>query len=226
MQAVFLPCLPDALQPLAARTQLSLCIDAPSLNRWLEPEQLRAVLGLYAHQWPQADSRAVASQWHQELSALVLPPLLLARLLSGSTTSVDPQQLGIKMDEHGTPLGLYLPEQADALHEDASGVRLLEEMYELLLLPLISRFAAHTGLAPRLLWGNVALCIDWVLDVAQACQPNRALGEALAWLREPCGARCSPLRSALRRNDTGVTRRVCCLRERLPLQRCAVCPLA
>lgn len=219
-------CLPVALQPFASRTRISPHGHAPSLNGWLEPSRLGAVLGLYARQWPQADQRAVASQWHQELSALLLPPLLLGRLLNGSITSLDPQWLCMQVDERGAPVQLYMPEPQQGRQDDVSGVGLLEELYERLLSPLIKRFAAQTGLAPRLLWGNVALCIDWLLDVAQACQPNRALAEALAWFRQPGGTACSPLRNALRRDGCGVTRRVCCLRERLPLQRCAVCPLA
>ncbi|MGG5292294.1 siderophore-iron reductase FhuF [Pseudomonas shirazensis] len=219
--------LPADLQPLAARWRQLPHSDAPSLSRWLEPELLGAALARYARTWPQADPRAVASHWHQASCALLLPPLLLGGLLEPEPPSLDPARLRMTVDAQGAPAELHLPLPPGAVPGERNGARLLDLLQEQLLHPLVSRFAAHTGLAPRLLWGNVALCIDWVLDMAQGWLPDRALGEARAHFRDTrrqdaCGA----LRAALRRDAAGVTRRVCCLRERLPLQRCVVCPLA
>lgn len=219
--------LPRPLQPLGARSRVLPRSDAPTLSHWLEPEILDGVLGRYARNWPQADRRAVASQWHQESSALILPPLLLARLLDGRAVSLDPRQLRMTVDEQGAPSELHLPDEGGAQEEKGNGARQLEELYELLLEPFVIRFAARTGVAPRLLWGNAALCIDWVLEVSWTCQPTRLLREArLHFLDLHASDTCRPLRRALRRNVSGVTRRVCCLRERLPMPRCAVCPLA
>lgn len=219
--------LPVALQPLSARAQVLPGSDAPVLARWLEPEMLRGALGRYAGQWPSADARAIASQWHQEISALILPPLLLARLVCGRSASLDLQQLRMVVDEHGTPLQLHVPQDGASQGHEVNGAGQLEEIVEQLLQPFVNRFAAQTGLAPRLLWGNVALCVDWVLDTAQACHPTRIVQEARAHFRATgLTDVCRPLRNALRREAGGVIRRVCCLRERLPLACCAVCPQA
>lgn len=219
--------LPPALQPLASRTRVEPGSGAPLLSRWLEPGLLREALGRYARNWPEADPRAVASQWHQESSALILPPLLLARLLYAEPVSLELGQLRMTVDAQGAPGELHLPLSGRTPAGEGNGARLLDALQAQLLEPFVSRFAAHTGLAPRVLWGNVALCIDWVLEVAQGVVPTRALGEARAHLRDGRqGGGCHALRSALRRDANGITRRVCCLRERLAFDRCAVCPLA
>lgn len=219
--------LPAQMQPLAARWRRLAHSDAPSLSGWLEPELLGGALARYARNWPQADPRAVASQWHQEGCALVLPPLLLGGLFDVDPPTLDPARLRMTIDAQGAPTELHLPLDTEEAPAERSGARLLDRLHEQLLHPLVGRFAAHTGLAPRLLWGNVALCIDWVLEMAQANLPDRALGEARAHVRD-CRQQdaCTAMRAALRRDAGGVTRRVCCLRERLPLQRCGVCPLA
>lgn len=219
--------LPDPLQLLGGRSKVLPRSDAPALSRWLEPELLDGALGRYARNWPRADRRAVASQWHQDCSALVLPPLLLAHLLNGRAVSLDPHRLRMSVDKQGAPLELHLPDAGSAQDERGSGARQLEELCELLLEPFVIRFAASTGLAPRLLWGNAALCIDWVLAVAETRKPTRLLREARLHLLDVQAVdSCRPLRRALHRNASGVARRVCCLRQRLPMPRCAVCPLA
>jgi ferric iron reductase protein FhuF len=220
--------LPPQLQPLAARLRVEPASEAPVLSRWLQPDMLAQVLGRYARNWPEADPRAVASQWHQEISALILPPLLLACLLYGEPLSLDPRQLRMTVNEQGAPGELHVPAPGQAPLAGANGAHQLDALNEQLLQPFVSRFAAHTGLAPRLLWGNVALCIDWVMEVAQRFVPTRALGEARAHFRDSRqDDGCQPLRKALRWDAAGVLkRRVCCLRERLAFERCAVCPLA
>ena len=220
--------LPPDLQPLAARMRVVPGSEAPALSRWLQPDMLAPVLARYARHWPQADPRAVASQWHQQLCALILPPLLLARLLYAEPVSLDPQQLRICVSEQGEPDELHFPASGPALLNEGNGARQLDAFDEQLLQPFVNRFAAHTGLSPRLLWGNVALCIDWVMEVAQGCVPTRALGEARAhFCSSHQGQGSQALRSALRRDAAGaVKRRVCCLRERLGFERCAACPLA
>lgn len=220
--------LPPDLQPLAARMRIAPQSEAPALSHWLQPDMLGPVLARYAQHWPQADPRAVASQWHQQISALILPPLLLARLLYAEPVSLDPRQLRMSVNEQGVPDELHVPPSGPAPLNEGNGARQLDALDEQLLQPFVNRFAAHTGLSPRLLWGNVALCIDWVLEVAQGCVPTRALGEARAhFCASLQGPGSQALRSALRRDAAGaVKRRVCCLRERLAFERCAVCPLA
>ncbi|MDD2058567.1 siderophore-iron reductase FhuF [Pseudomonas sp. GD03860] len=219
--------LPPALQPLATRMRIEPGSGAPLLSRWLDADLLAEALGRYARNWPQADPRAVASQWHQQSSALILPPLLLARLLYAEPLSLELGQLRMTVDAQGAPGELHVPPSSQARAGEGDGAQLLEALQVQLLEPFISRFARHTGLAPRLLWGNVALCIDWVLEVAQGFLPTRALGEARAHFRDGRqGGGCHALRGALRRDAAGVSRRVCCLRERLAFERCAVCPLA
>lgn len=219
--------LPPLLQPLALRMRVEPDSGAPLLSCWLEPALLGEALGRYARNWPQADPRAVASQWHQESSALILPPLLLARLLYAEPVSLELGQLRMTVDEQGAPGELHVPAPGVVPAGEGSGSGLLEALQVQLLAPFVSRFAAHTGLAPRVLWGNVALCVDWVLEVAQNVVPTRALGEARAHFRDGRqGGGGHALCSALRRDASGITRRVCCLRERLGFDRCAVCPLA
>ena len=220
--------LPPDLQPLAARMRVAPESEAPALSSWLQPDMLAPVLARYAQHWPQADPRAVASQWHQQVSALILPPLLLARLLYAEPVSLDPGQLRMRVNQQGEPDELHVPVSGQTPLSEGNGARQLDTLDEQLLQPFVNRFAAHTGLSPRLLWGNVALCIDWVLEVTQGCVPTRALGEARAhFCANHQGPGSQALRSALRRDAAGaVKRRVCCLRERLAFERCAVCPLA
>lgn len=220
--------LPPDLQPLALRMRVEPASEAPLLSRWLQADMLAQALERYARHWPEADPRAVASQWHQESTALILPPLLLARLLYAEPVSLDPGQLRMTVNEQGAPGELHVPASGQTPLTEGNGARQLDALNEQLLQPFVSRFAAHTGLAPRLLWGNVALCIDWVMEVAQRFMPTRALGEARAhFLDNRQGDGCPALRRALRRDAAGaLKRRVCCLRERLAFERCAVCPVA
>ncbi|MCY1402595.1 Ferric iron reductase protein FhuF [compost metagenome] len=219
--------LPAELRPMGERLHVRPDSPAPSLAQWLQPRRLGALMRRYtAAAWPDGDRYAVASMWHQECFVTLLPPLLLDRLLLDRALPADLHALRMTVQRDGTPAEFHFCGEGRALPAQEDGTQRLDGLFEQLLLPFVSRYAELIGLAPRLLWGNAALCLDWALELAAGGRSSRSVGEARAYLADSRGL-CRPLQAALKRNSAGVaqTRKVCCLRDRLELPRCAVCPL-
>ena len=133
----------------------------------------------------------------------------------------------LELDDAGRPARLLVPaETPDCRSGCASGLAGLVEGH---LRPFVDMCHARCGIAPRVLWGNAAVILDYVAgELGCAGEPTcPAAATRLGWRGDlACGR--NPLAQALCADASGCRRRrVCCLRHRLPgVPSCgALCPL-
>ncbi|TGD98347.1 siderophore-iron reductase FhuF [Methylobacterium nonmethylotrophicum] len=155
------------------------------------------------------DRRALVSYWSQFYLAPLATPVMtaLVRLrrplpLAFATTSLE-------LDAAGRPARFLVPQEIE--HEDRpAGLAGLVEDH---LRPFVELCREQCGIAPRVIWGNAAVILDYV--ARQLGEPETLacpeVAACLGWCGGPPCAR-SPLAQAL----CGARRRTCCLRQRLP----------
>lgn len=176
------------------------------------------------------DRRVLVSYWSQFYLAALATPALTALMRLGRPLPLAFDALRLELDATGRPVRFLIPE-AEIGHDPAPGLAGLVEAH---LRPFVELCHARCGIAPRILWGNAAVILDYVArELAGA--PGGGAGEAcddvaacLGWRAGPACAR-SPLSQALCPEAAGCRRRrVCCLRHRLPgVPSCgALCPVA
>ncbi|MQT15085.1 siderophore-iron reductase FhuF [Segnochrobactrum spirostomi] len=193
-----------------------------------DPVVLDERLAHFGAAFPGADRRAVASFWSQYYFAVLTIPLGLSMVVLGrmpdpalETTDLvwDPSGGGPSAirfrDERGTP--------------ERPVTDLFETMIEAHLAPMIAAIAAHAGLAPKLLWSNVAGYFEWIVQEMHRRRSEltlaargAAIDEAVAFFDcavLPSGTR-NPLLKPVRYVEEGGEivrrRRICCLRHMLP----------
>ncbi|MGH1573546.1 siderophore-iron reductase FhuF [Methylobacterium sp. P31] len=129
----------------------------------------------------------------------------------------------------GRPLRFLIPEEETG-SDPAPGLAGLIEAH---LRPFVDLCHARFGIAPRILWGNAAVILDYVARELRGAPEAGAGSDCddvaayLGWRGAPACVR-SPLAQALCPGASGCRRRrrVCCLRHRLPgIPSCgALCP--
>lgn len=225
--------------PLGERLQCSPArpADAVLLNELLRsPTLLPELLQRHAHHLGVTgpDQRAAASAWSLGYLWALLPPVIAAASLLQHRFEVGAAQLAVQFDDHGEVVAFHVPDEGRPMPGSTTRERyrlLLEDHVE----PLFEVLHARTGLAPKILWSNLARYTEAVLDHAMqradavaALQEDRAaLLERPAW---PDG-KPNPLHGRARRvvvlNGQPVALyRHCCLYYRLPAAGyCSACPL-
>lgn len=202
-----------------------------------------AAIAAFGEPFGAADRRAVVSYWTQfYLAALVIPALTgLAHF--GRALPLGLDEIDFELDEAGC-LARFLVPEAPRIREGSSqnGLATLVEGH---LRPFVELCHTHSGLARRVLWGNVAVIVDRTAEelaaVGAAAPALIETATLLGWrarrdasgtegasVRQGAGPMpdCaaiahgsrSPLADTLRAvgPDGGRCRRVCCLRYRLP----------
>ena len=176
------------------------------------------------------DRRILVSYWSQFYFAALATPALTALVRLGRPLPLAFDAVSLELDAAGRPARFLLPaEAAGCAACPAPGLTGLVEAH---LRPFVELCHARCGIAPRILWGNAAVILDYVArelgGEAPACDDVAA---CLGWRAGPSCARSpldSPLAQALCPGASGCRRRrVCCLRHRLPgVPSCgALCPV-
>ncbi|MHB2207940.1 siderophore-iron reductase FhuF [Methylobacterium sp. CM6257] len=177
------------------------------------------------------DRRVVVSYWSQFYLAALATPALTALMRLGRPLPLAFDALRLELDATGRPVRFLIPE-AETGSDPAPGLAGLIEAH---LHPFVELCHARCGIAPRILWGNAAVILDYVArelgGTSGACEAGAGTGcddvaACLGWRGGPACAR-SPLAQALCPGASGCRRRrVCCLRHRLPgIPSCgALCP--
>lgn len=174
-----------------------------------------------------ADPRVRVSYWSQFYLAALATPALTALVRLGRPLPLAFDAVSLELDAAGRPCRFRLPADGSACAAcPAPGLTGLVEAH---LRPFVELCHARCGIAPRVLWGNAAVILDYVArelgDGETAACDDVATG--LGWRAGPACAR-SPLSQALCPGASGCRRRrVCCLRHRLPgVPSCgALCPV-
>ncbi len=178
------------------------------------------------------DRRALVSYWSQFYLAALATPALTALVRLGRPLPLGFERTSLELDAAGRPARLLVdPEPAGPGCGRActAGARPgLAGLVEDHLRPFVELCCAQCGLAPRVIWGNAAVILDYVAgELGDGDAP--ACSEVAACLGRPGGSACArtPLAQALCPGTAGCRRRTCCLRSRLPgIPSCgALCPL-
>ncbi|ACB23303.1 MULTISPECIES: siderophore-iron reductase FhuF [Methylobacterium] len=196
-----------------------------------------------------ADPRVRVSYWSQFYLAALATPALTALVRLGRPLPLAFDAVSLELDAAGRPCRFRLP--ADGSGCAACPAPGLTGLVEAHLRPFVELCHARCGIAPRVLWGNAAVILDYVARelggapggplgggegngaaCASACTDAcDDVAACLGWRAGPGCARSpleSPLAQALCPGASGCRRRrVCCLRHRLPgVPSCgALCPV-
>ncbi|WP_267426387.1 siderophore-iron reductase FhuF [Methylobacterium sp. GC_Met_2] len=172
------------------------------------------------------DRRVLVSYWSQFYLAALATPALTALVRLGRPLPLAFEALSLERDAAGRPCRFRLPAEGYGSCA-APGLAGLVEAH---LRPFVELCHERCGIAPRILWGNAAVILDYVArelaDGAEAACDDVAA--CLGWRAGPACSK-SPLAQALCPGASGCRRRrVCCLRHRLPgVPSCgALCPVA
>ena len=191
-----------------------------------------------------ADPRVRVSYWSQYYLAALATPALTALVRLGRPLPLAFDALSLELDAAGRPCRFRLP--ADGAARAACPPPGLTGLVEAHLRPFVELCHARCGIAPRVLWGNAAVILDYVARELGG-PPGDPLGDGggtgaaparggacaaacddvaacLGWRAGPACARSpldspldNPLAQALCPGASGCRRRrVCCLRHRLP----------
>jgi ferric iron reductase protein FhuF len=183
-----------------------------------------------------ADPRIRVSYWSQFYLASLATPALTALVRLGRPLPLAFDAVSLELDAAGRPCRFRLPADGSACAAcPAPGLTGLVEAH---LRPFVDLCHARCGIAPRILWGNAAVILDYVArELEGSCGGREGTAPAcddvaacLGW-RAGSGCARSPLKSPLAQSlcpgASGCRRRrVCCLRHRLPgVPSCgALCP--
>jgi len=181
------------------------------------------------------DRRALVSYWSQFYLAALATPALTALVRLGRPLPLAFERTSLELDAAGRPARLLVDPDHPATGCGGSCLDVtqvpqpgLAGLVEDHLRPFVELCCAQCGLAPRVIWGNAAVILDYVAGELGASDAP-ACAEVAACLGRCAGPACArtPLAQALCAGAAGCRRRTCCLRSRLPgIPSCgALCPL-
>lgn len=165
------------------------------------------------------DRRALVSYWSQFYLAPLATPAMTALVRLGRPLPLTFATTRLELDGAGRPARFLV--QPGAPEGGSPGLAGLIEDH---LRPFVELCRAQCGIAPRVIWGNAAVILDYVArelgEPETLARPEVAT--CLGWCGGPACA-LSPLARAL----CDRRRRTCCLRQRLPgVPSCGeLCPL-
>ncbi|MCW1409006.1 siderophore-iron reductase FhuF [Rhizobium sp. 1AS11] len=179
------------------------------------------IIGRYAQKFPGSDRRAIVSMWTLYYFSMLTIAPSVHMFVNRIALPMEVDQLSLVCNEQtGEPEAFVMSGRPEATSDPAG------ELHRLMLghaEPVIAAIAANAGVAPKLLWNNVAAYLSWILkEIAHRHEPVLVEG-GLALLEEaqwPGGGR-NPMFGMIRiaRQQCGlefVRRKVCCLRYNLP----------
>ncbi len=205
--------VPPSLAPSCAAMTIGCEPDCARACHLGETGAFDRALGAFAAAYDEPDRAALVSLWSMYyLAALVVPPTA-ALLCRDHVLPVGFAEIGVAIGASGLA-AFRLPD--GGCPADLRGCRRFDTLVEGHLAPFVTLCAARANLSTRVFWSNAAVMLDWVLGELRAAETlPEARAEAEALLAGHAGA-CR-LAHPLRIEADGTrTRRVCCLRYRLP----------
>lgn len=205
---------------------------ARPLTALRDPAVFDATLAAFGAGFGAVDRRILVSYWSQFYFAALATPALTALVCLGRALPLAFEATSLELDDAGRPARLLVAAQAPC--GVAPGLGGLVEAH---LAPFVALCHRQCGLAPRVLWGNAAVILDYVAGELGVVELGGDLGRNVPACAEiaaclgrgvlPCGSGGMPLARALCPAVGGCRRRrVCCLRSGLPgVPSCgALCP--
>jgi len=200
----------------------------------LDAPVLDALLARFATQYQGDDLKAIASLWSKWHFASVAAPALAANLLLERDLPLALDEMAIITNAEGRTTQLALPHEGRPLGSLDAFTR-FEQLLQGHVAPLVQTLACVSGASPKVFWSNFGNYFEHFSRAAEQ-HPMALPGLADEALRlvdhrvYPDGRR-NPLFMPVRYlvDDAGEhhrTRRLCCLRYRLPeFAYCGNCPL-
>lgn len=248
MIALLAPIFQGALAPLgeALRCSVPPPADAVRLADLVgQPSLLCDVLGRHARgrRTEGGDRRAIASMWLLDYAATLLPPVVAAASVLHHVFPVGQDETWLQLDAEGAPRRFHVVQLGARLPDAPASLR-YAPLLDGHLGPLVRALATLTGVAPKILWGNVARRLEPILDQALTMTAGAAsiardrqhlLGEAAWETSHGAMQRDNPLHGTQRvvrlfqegHEVRFKLHRQCCLCHLLPSETyCRACPLA
>lgn len=194
----------------------------------LDPGVLGGVIDHYAGLYPEAGRAGVASLWAQWYFGLYLTPFVAAALALGRGLPVALADIGVVLQDDGTPAAFRLPGGAVG---EADPEALFETLARDHVEPVAASIAAVGGFSPRVCWSNAGNVFEWAVGEAEkrhGLSPDNA-GRAIVGRRAFADKRRNVLFDPVRTVEVDGAplrrRRVCCLRYQIPgFGWCENCP--
>ena len=145
---------------------------ASTLTDLLEqPDLLRELLTCRARVLGTSDYRPVASAWMLTYSMLLLPPVVAATTRLQHAFPLDPKEVALETSDDGNPQRFFIPNEGWSAAGQDTAAR-YASLIDTHLTPLISRLSEVSRLPRKVLWGNVARRLEFILDQAAALTPS------------------------------------------------------
>lgn len=213
-----------AFPPAYARFGRTLCAprpDAMPLTALFQPAALTELAGRYVGSFaPGSDRRAVLSMWSQYYLLALIPAAVAAALALRLDLPVTAVGMGVVLAPGGLPECLCLPHAGCGSQQDCP-VRRLAPLLHGHLRPLAEALDG-AGLPARVVWSNAGHVLVWSLGVVGGPEAERQAVRAAITAPDWAAAGGNPFAAAVR--GAALTRRVCCLRDRLGMATCSTCP--
>ncbi|SFM37650.1 siderophore-iron reductase FhuF [Methylobacterium pseudosasicola] len=192
-----------------------------------DPVVFDTTLSAFGAGYGPVDRRVLVSYWSQFYLAALATPALTALVCLGRPLPLAFDTTRLELDAAGRPARLLVPaETPDCRSGCALGLAGLVEDH---LRPFVEMCHARCGIAPRVLWGNAAVILEYVAgELGCGDEPTCAVAATRLGWRGALACGRNPLAQALCAEASGCRRRrVCCLRHRLPgVPSCGtLCPL-
>lgn len=143
---------------------------------------LLPLLDQFSELYPGLKRPPVASQWSMNYLSVLLPATLAAVLAGEREIAFWDDEVAL-LHEVGQPAALKIPDQLNELTPNQRSeywTRLLLEHLE----PLMGTIAAWGGLAPKVLWGNLAAVWDGAFARLDPDLSREGFAEAHRWLEQ------------------------------------------
>jgi ferric iron reductase protein FhuF len=176
---------------------------------------------------PDAERRALLSLWSRHYFYSLIPSVVLSGLDEGRVLPLRLSESAVVLNGDGLPAAIALP-HAGTVDPDLAVPERLIPLARDHLEPLIDGLAAQARLSPRVLWGNAAGYLHWVVEQLD----TSAGADAVALIHSPAwpggwkNALDEPMRYTDCPDGRQARRKVCCLLYRVPGRKlCSYCPL-
>ncbi|MFS8056686.1 siderophore-iron reductase FhuF [Rhizobium sp. BR 317] len=207
--------------------------DVIACSALCEADRFNSIIDRYGAAFLPADRRAIVSLWTLYYFSTLTINTALAWLELRRVLPVSLNEISLCLDrETATPVSFLLPDLGQVRELDIHAA--MTPLVRQHIAPLTDAISDHAHLSAKLLWGNAAGYLDWIVDETGR-QSAPALAEEGAPLFSdpvfPDGEKnplCGTLRSMT--DESGLQfkrRKVCCLRYCLPdIGGCGLtCPL-
>jgi len=207
--------------------------DVVACSALRDADCFNSIIDRYAAAFLPADRRAIVSLWTLYYFSILTINTALAWLELKRYLPVSLDEVSVCLDrETATPVSFLLPDfgQVRQLDIHAAMGPLLRQHWQ----PLTNAISHHAHLSGKLLWGNAAGYLDWIIDETGRQSAPALAEEGAPLFSDPTfpDSEKNPLCGILRsmKDESGLQfkrRKVCCLRYCLPdIGGCGLsCPL-